>query len=100
MEALNPSSRVKGLHTAEASLLVSIELLNIPSLITLPFRSPRFNTLPFQTPCEASPTYGINRRSELSLVWDVVRSGVRASLGKAWPNRVHMRRKRRFVKGV
>ena len=27
--------RVKGLHAAEASLLVSIELLNIPSLTTL-----------------------------------------------------------------
>lgn len=45
--------RVIGLHAAEVSLHVSIELPNIPSLTTLlPFRSPRFNTLQFQSPCE------------------------------------------------
>jgi hypothetical protein len=42
------AERIDGLHAAEASLLISIELLNIPSLTTLlPFRSPRFNTLRF-----------------------------------------------------
>jgi hypothetical protein len=43
------AERLGGLHAAEASLLISIELLNIPSLTTLlPFRSPRFNTLRFR----------------------------------------------------
>ena len=47
------AERVTGLHAAEVSLLISIELPNIPSLTTLlPFRSPRFNTLPFHSPCE------------------------------------------------
>ncbi len=41
------AERITGLHAAEASLLISIELPNIPSLTTLlPFRSPRFVTLP------------------------------------------------------
>ena len=47
------AERIMGLHAAEASLLISIELLNIPSLTTLlPFHSPRFNTLRFYSPCE------------------------------------------------
>ena len=47
------AKRIKGLHAAEVSLLISIELLNIPSLTTLlPFRSTRFNTLRFCSPCE------------------------------------------------
>lgn len=37
------AERYLSLHAAEVSLLISIELLNIPSLTTLlPFRSPRF----------------------------------------------------------
>ena len=48
MKALNPqlsTSQVCG--TAEVSLLISIELPNIPSPTTLlPFRSPQFDTLP------------------------------------------------------
>jgi hypothetical protein len=40
------AERIKSLHAAEVSLLISIELPNIPSLTTLlPFRSPRFSTL-------------------------------------------------------
>jgi len=41
------AERIIGLHAAEASLLISIELPNIPSPTTLlPFRSPQFDTLP------------------------------------------------------
>ena len=59
MKALHPqlsASRVCG--TAEASLLISIELLNIPSPTTLlPFRSPQFDTLPGSVTVRAvSPT--------------------------------------------
>ena len=43
----SPAWRITGLHAAEVSLLISIELLNIPSPTTLlPFRSPQFGTLP------------------------------------------------------
>jgi hypothetical protein len=67
------AERVTRLHAAEVSLLISIELLSIPSLTTLlPFRSPRFNTLRFLfTVRAASPTCGANRHPELGLVWDV-----------------------------
>jgi hypothetical protein len=42
--------RISGLHAAEVSLLISIELLNIPSPTTLlPFRLPRFSTSPLFT---------------------------------------------------
>ena len=66
------AERIIGLHAAEASLLISIELPNIPSPTTLlPFRSPRFDTLPFLfTVRAASPTCEVNRRPELGLVWD------------------------------
>lgn len=50
------AGRVKGLHTAESSLLISIELQNIPSRITLlPFRSPQFVTLPRLVTVRAAP---------------------------------------------
>ncbi len=68
------AERIIGLHAAEASLLISIELPNIPSLTTLlPFRSPRFNTLRFLvTVRAASPTCGRSfRHPELGLIWDV-----------------------------
>jgi len=66
------AERIIGLHAAEASLLISIEFPNIPSPTTLlPFRSPRFDTLPFPfTVRAASPTCGANRRPGLGLVWD------------------------------
>ena len=66
------AERILGLHAAEASLLISIELPNIRSPTTLlPFRSPRFDTLLFPfTVRAASPTCGVNRRPELGLVWD------------------------------
>ena len=42
------AKRIIGLHTAEASLIISIELPSIPSPSTLlPFHSPRFDTLLF-----------------------------------------------------
>lgn len=68
------AGRFLGLHAAEASLLISIELPSIPSSNTLlPFRSPRFDTLRFRiTVRAASPTCGVNRHPELGLVWDVV----------------------------
>ncbi len=68
------AERILGLHAAEASLLFSIGLPNIPSPTTLlPFRSPRFDTLRFPfTVRAASPTCGFNRHPELGLVWDVV----------------------------
>jgi hypothetical protein len=44
------AQRILGLHAAEGSLLISIELPNIPSPTTLlPFRLPRFSTLPLFT---------------------------------------------------
>lgn len=50
------AERVTGLHAAEASLLISIELPNIPSLTTLlPFRSPQFDTLPGSVTVRAVP---------------------------------------------
>jgi hypothetical protein len=59
MKALTPqpsASQVCG--TAEVSLLISIELPNIPSPTTLlPFRSPQFDTLPGSVTVRAvSPT--------------------------------------------
>ena len=74
MKALNPqlsASQVCG--TAEVSLLISIELLNIPPPGTLlPFHDARFNTLPFSSP--SSPPHcpaESFRRPESGLVWDV-----------------------------
>ena len=66
------AERIIGLHAAEASLLISIELPNIPSPTTLlPFRPPRLDTLPVLfTVRAASPTCEVNRRPELGLVWD------------------------------
>ena len=80
------AERIRGLHAAEVSLLISIELPNIPSLTTLlPFRSPRFNTLRFQftvrvasPTCGACPPPGVGPRLGRS-----VRSGVRRSLGRS-----------------
>lgn len=44
------AQRISCLHAAEGSLLISIELPNIPSPTTLlPFRLPRFSTLPLFT---------------------------------------------------
>lgn len=44
------AQRISGLHAAEGSLLISIELPSIPSPTTLlPFRLPRFSTLPLFT---------------------------------------------------
>ena len=67
------AERIAGLHAAEASLLISIELPNIPSPTTLlPFRPPRL--IPLQilfTVRAASPTCEVIRRPELGLVWDV-----------------------------
>jgi len=59
------AERVTGLHAAEVSLLISIELPNIPSPTTLlPFRSPQFDTLPGSVTVRAvSPTV---RRSGLT----------------------------------
>jgi len=53
------TERVTGLHAAEVSLLIAIELPNIPSPTTLlPFRSPQFDTLPGSVTVRAvSPTY-------------------------------------------
>ena len=75
MKALNPqlsASQVCG--TAEVSLLISIELLNIPSPTTLlPFRSPQFDTLLFNH--RASRLTDLRRsirRPESGRVWVVV----------------------------
>ena len=98
MKALNPqlsASQVCG--TAEVSLLISIELLNIPPPGTLlPFHDARFNTLQFSSP-SSSPHRPAEsfRRPESGLVWDVP-CGQRFALcshapRQAWPNRVHLR---------
>jgi hypothetical protein len=56
MEALTPRLSINGLPLAEFSLLISIELLNIPSPTTaLPFRSPQFGTLPNSITVQAAP---------------------------------------------
>ena len=80
------AERIIGLHAAEVSLLISIELPNIPSPTTLlPFRSPRFNTLPFRfTVRAASPTCGVHPPPGVGpRLGRCVRSGVRESLGRS-----------------
>lgn len=67
------AERVSGLHAAEVSLLISIELPNIPSPTTLlPFHDARFNTLPFSSPSSSPHRPAVSRRLVLGLVWDVV----------------------------
>ncbi len=98
MKALTPQlgvSQVCG--TAEVSLLISIELLNIPPPGTLlPFHDARFNTLQFSSP--SSPPHRPAesfRRPESGLVWDVSCGQRFAHCShaprQAWPNRVHFR---------
>jgi hypothetical protein len=75
MKALTPQlSATQVCGTAEVSLLISIELLNIPPPDTLlPFRDARFNTLRFSSP--SSPPHDPAesfRRPELGLVWDLL----------------------------
>lgn len=62
MKALTPRLSFEGLLLAEVSLLISIELLNIPSPTTAqPFRLPQFLTLPSSITVQAaSPTAGRN----------------------------------------
>ena len=64
------AERVTGLHAAEVSLLISIELPNIPSPSTLlPFRDARFSSLRFLSP--SSPTHdpcGMSRHPELGRI--------------------------------
>ena len=80
------AERITGLHAAEVSLLISIELPNIPPLTTLlPFRSPRFNTLRFRftvraasPTCGGHPPPGVGPRLGRSVM-----SGVRRSLGRS-----------------
>jgi hypothetical protein len=53
------AERITGLHATEASLLISIELPNIPSPTTLlPFRSPRFTTVPVSITVRAASLTG------------------------------------------
>ncbi len=79
------AQRVTGLHAAEVSLLISIELLSIPSLTTLlPFRDARFPSLRFQSP--SSPPHdpcGISRHPELGLIVDWCAVRVRDLLGRS-----------------
>jgi hypothetical protein len=79
------AERIIGLHVAEASLLISIELLSIPSPTTLlPFRSPQFDTLPGSVTVRAvSPTVRSERTDLGSSLGRCVRSGVRESLGRS-----------------
>lgn len=78
------AERISSLHAAEVSLLISIELLNIPSLTTLlPFHSPRFNTLRFlSTVRAASKSLRLySRHPELGHIVDSLRSEVHTPLG-------------------
>jgi len=79
----SPTERVKGLHAVGVSLLISTELLDIPSLETLlPFRSPRFrHRYDFSSPCEP-PHDPCGRAATRSWAtsWIGVRSEVRHSL--------------------
>ena len=86
MKALTPqpsASQVCG--TAEVSLLISIELPNIPSPTTLlPFRSPQFATLPGSVTVRAvSPTVRSKADSPRVSSGRCVRSGVRELLGRS-----------------
>ena len=87
MKALTPQpSASVACGAAEVSLLIAIELLDIPSPGTLlPFRSPRFETLPVSLPCEpphspadVTPPPGVGPR-----LGDRVRSGVRRMLASS-----------------
>jgi hypothetical protein len=73
------AERIKSLHAAEVSLFISIELPNIPPLTTLlPFRSPRFSTLRFDSPCEPPHRPPIAFSADLwSSSGRLMRSGVR-----------------------
>jgi len=79
------AERIKRLHAAEVSLLISIELQNIPSPTTLlPFRSPRFVTLPGSVTVRAvSPTVRRGRQTLPSQLGRCARSGVRGSLRRS-----------------
>ena len=72
MKALTPQLRASQVcGTTEVSLLISIELPNIPSPCTLlPFRSPRFDTLLF-----------VHRASRLT---DLRRSIRHPESGRVW----------------
>ena len=56
MKALTPQPSVSRLLLAEVSLLISVELLNIPPPTTaFPFRLPQFDTLPGSITVQAVP---------------------------------------------
>ena len=74
MEALTSRLSFKGLLLAEVSLLISIELPNIPSPTTaLPFRLPQFFTLPNFLTVQAVRTLG-----QTSVIFGSMR-GIRSS---------------------
>ncbi len=90
MKALNPqlsASQVCG--TAEVSLLISIELPNIPSPTTLlPFRSPQFDTLPGSVTVRAvSPTVR-SHRTDFPVIFGPMREIRGSRVARTLPDRL------------
>lgn len=85
MEALTPRLSFERLLLAEVSLLISIELPNIPSPTTaLPFRLPQFDTLPSSVTVQADlPTVHRSGQTQRSSLCRYVDSGVRHFLGSS-----------------
>ena len=97
MEALTTRLSFRGLLLAEFSLLLSIELLNIPSPTTaLPFRLPQFDTLPSSFTVQAVPPT-VRMAADRPIghlwadAWDQGFTHCQESPRQVWPNRVHLR---------
>ena len=75
--------------TAEVSLLISIELPNIPSPTTLlPFRSPRFDTLPSSVTVRAASPTAARRRTDLSVIVGPMREIRGSRIARTLPDRL------------
>jgi hypothetical protein len=69
MRALTPRLSVDRLLLAEVSLLIAIELLNIPSPTTAsPFRSPQFGTSPGSVTVRAVPPTDCCKQPDLAII--------------------------------
>jgi len=83
------AERILGLHAAEASLLIAIELPNIPSPTTLlPFHSPQFDTLPGSVTVRVvSPTVR-SRRTDFLVICGPMREIRGSRVARTLPDRL------------